>query len=125
MKYLFSLLLISISLQISAQNEQKKPKLGRSYKYDGNNAASIGLNSEFSYKMMEQNQNLRKTTILLEERKRGELRNRSFTIGGSLISIFDYQKSNTANKFGYLMRHPTSNNQIGKEVSEMVIHSFQ
>lgn len=23
------------------------------------------------------------------------------------------------------MRHPTSNNQVGKEVSEMVIHSFQ
>ena len=42
-----------------------------------------------------------------------------------MISIFDYQKSNTDSKFAYLMRHPTPKNQIGKDVSEVVIHSFQ
>ena len=125
MKYFLSLLIISMAFQYIAQNEQSTPKFGRSFGKDGNNAASLGLNSEFSYKMMEPNQNLRKTTILLEERKRGELKNRSLIVGASLISIFDYQKSNTADKFAYLMRHPTSGNQIGKEVSEMVIHSFQ
>lgn len=125
MKYFFYLLIIALPIQLSAQKDNYKTKFGRSFGKDGNNGPSIGLNSEFSYKMMEQNQNLRKTTILLEERKRGELRNRSLTIGASLISIFDYQKSNTENKFGYLMRHPTADNQLGKEVSEMVIHSFQ
>ncbi len=125
MKYLFILLIIALPIQLLAQDNTYKTKFGRSFGKDGNNAPSIGLNSEFSYKMMEQNQDLRKTTILLEERKRGELRNRSLIIGTSLISIFDYQKSNTENKFGYLMRHPTADNQLGKEVSEMVIHSFQ
>lgn len=99
------------------------PKWGRKVLQEF--SPSIGIQSEFSYLMMEQNQNLRKTTILLEQRKKGALKNQSLTLGASLISIVDYQKSNTANKFGYLMRHPTSANQVGKEVSEVVIHSFQ
>ncbi|PIW04282.1 MAG: hypothetical protein COW40_10480, partial [Cytophagales bacterium CG17_big_fil_post_rev_8_21_14_2_50_40_13] len=86
---------------------------------------SIGINSEFAYKMLEPNQNLRKVNILLEERQKGALRDKSLTIGTSLISIFDYQRSNTDSKFAYLMRHPTSNNQIGKSVTEAVVHSFQ
>ncbi|TYB69063.1 hypothetical protein ES676_14330 [Bizionia saleffrena] len=92
---------------------------------DSTTIKTIGFNSEFSYKMLDQNQNLRKVNILLEERKRGTIKNNSLTIGTSLISILDYQHSNTDSKFGYLMRHPTANNQIGKEVSEAVIHSFQ
>lgn len=127
MKHLYTLLILSLSFLSYTQEETNtmKDKIGRSFKKDGNNPATIGLNSEFSYKMMEQNQNLRKTTILLEERKLNKLSNRSLIFGGSLISIFDYQKSNTKDKFGYLMRHPTAANQLGYEVSEMVIHSFQ
>jgi hypothetical protein len=86
---------------------------------------TIGFNSEFASKMLDQNQDLRKVNILLEQRQKGAIANNSLTIGTSLISIFDYQKSNTDSKFGYLMRHPTPSNQIGKEVSEVVIHSFQ
>ena len=88
-------------------------------------AKTIGFNSEFAYKMLDPNQNLRKVNILLEEREKGAIKNNALIIGTSLISIFDYQRSNTDSKFAYLMRHPTSNNQIGKEVSEAVIHSFQ
>lgn len=86
---------------------------------------TIGFNSEFAYKMLDPNQNLRKVNVLLEERKNGAIKDNALIIGTSLISIFDYQRSNTDSKFAYLMRHPTSNNQIGKEVSEAVIHSFQ
>ncbi len=86
---------------------------------------SIGLNSPFSYKMLEPNQDLRKVNIFLEERKAGNLREQQLILGASLIALADYQQSNTDSKFGYLMRHPTANNQIGKEVSEAVIHSFQ
>ncbi|AUC80678.1 hypothetical protein [Lacinutrix sp. Bg11-31] len=85
----------------------------------------VEFNSGFTYKMLDQNQDLRKINILLEEKKNGTINNNSLIIGTSLISIFDYQHSNTDSKFAYLMRHPTSNNQIGKEVSEAVIHSFQ
>ncbi len=86
---------------------------------------TIGFNSGFTYKMLDQNQDLRKVNILLEEKKNGAIKNNSLIIGTSLISILDYQYSNTDSKFAYLMRHPTSNNQIGKDVSEAVIHSFQ
>jgi hypothetical protein len=86
---------------------------------------TIDFNSEFTYKMHDQNQDLRKVNILLNEREKGAIRNNSLVIGTSLITLIDYQKSNTDSKFGYLMRHPTASNQIGKEVSEAVVHSFQ
>jgi len=85
----------------------------------------VVINSEFSYKMLEPNQDLRKVNIFIEERKRGAVKNKGLTIGVSLIPLLDFQNSNTDSKFAYLMRHPTSNNQIGTEVSEAVIHSFQ
>lgn len=119
------MLLMALPLMAFSQTNEIKKKFGRSFGNDGNNAATIGLNSVFACKMMEQNQNLRKMTISLEERKTGALKNRSLIFGASLIFIFDYQKSNTADKFGYLMRHPTGGNQVGREVSELAIHSFQ
>jgi hypothetical protein len=82
MKIFIGALILALPFTFNAQVNSSKTKFGRSFGKDGNNAASIGLNSEFTYKMMEQNQNLRKTTILLEERKRNELRNRSLIIGG-------------------------------------------
>ena len=81
--------------------------------------------SEFSYKMLEPNEDLRKVNIFLMQRQRGKLEEGKVIIGSSLIAIGDYQVSNIDSKFGYLMRHPTANNQIGKEVSEAVLHSFQ
>ncbi len=86
---------------------------------------TVQLNSAFSYRMMEPTQNLRKVSVFMEERAQGNLKNSSLIIGTSLISIGDFQYSNTDSKFGYLMRHPTSKNQIGHVVTEAVIHSFQ
>lgn len=122
-KSLFLSFLTILNFSFAQQDGGISPKTGK--KIEPKFAPTIGIQSEFSYKMMEQNQNLRKTMILLEQRREGALSNRSLTIGTSLISIVDYQKSNTQDKFGYLMRHPTSANQLGKEVSEVVIHSFQ
>ena len=56
---------------------------------------TVGFNPDFSYKMLDQNQNLRKVNILLEERKNGAIQNNRLIIGSSLISIFDYKRSNT------------------------------
>jgi hypothetical protein len=89
------------------------------------NEAVVGVNAAFSFKMLEPTQDLRKIDILLQERKVGSIKERGLVIGTSLIAIGDYQKSNTNSKFAYLMRHPTSANEIGNEVSEAVIHSFQ
>jgi len=109
-KILFIFLLIST--QTFAQNNSFSIK-------------RIGVNNEFSYKMLDQNQDLRKVNILLDAKENGTIKNNSLIIGTSLISIFDYQHSNTDSKFGYLMRMPTATNQIGKDVTEFVIHSFQ
>ena len=89
-------------------------------------AGFLRTNSGYSYRMMEPTQNLRKVYQLAIERKNGELSNdQSLTIGASLIALASYQNSNRDTKFGYMMRHPTSRNQIGDEVTEAVLHSFQ
>lgn len=85
----------------------------------------IQTSPEVSYRLLEPSYDLRKVQILLDERKEGRVPERGLLVGGSLIAIADYQSSNTDSKFAYLMRHPTSNNQIGTEVSEVVLHSFQ
>ena len=89
------------------------------------NGQSIGLNSVLTYHMMEPNQNLRKIEILVDAKSNGLIKEKSLSFGFSTIGIIDFQKSNTNSKFAYLMRHPTSNNQIGETVSEAVIHSAQ
>lgn len=85
----------------------------------------VKLNSRFSYLMLDQNQDLRKLDILLDARKNELFKPGTIYIGASIIGLLDYQHSNTEDKFGYLMRHPTSNNQRAKDVSEAVIHSAQ
>ena len=52
----------------------------------------------------------------------GELPDR-VTLSGGITAIANWQFSAVDDKFGYLMRHPTSNNQLGGEVSEVVLHS--
>ena len=100
--------------------------VGYSQSDDVNNTqkAFVGINSSLSYLMLDPNQNLRKELILLEARQKNPSDDKMLYIGTSIIAIGDYQKSNVNSKFGYLMRHPTSSNQIGFEVSEAVLHSW-
>lgn len=112
---LLTTLFLSMMTLITAQNIDK-----------GQNSGSIiGLNSEVSSKMMAQNQDLRKASILLDQKKKGNISDQGMILGASVIGLMDYQKSNMDSKFGYLMRHPTSNNQIGTTVSEAALQSFQ
>lgn len=113
------ILLAFLSLSLIAGNQLAAQQTPTS------NSPSIGLNSELSFKMMEPYENLRKAMILIEERKAKTIANRQLVIGVNLIALANYQTSNVDSKFGYLMRHPTASNQIGKVVSEAVLHSFQ
>ena len=88
------------------------------------NQGIIRFDSKTTSKMLNAVDNLRKVDVLLTEKSKSEFE-RGIILGTSLISIFDYQSSNRNSKFGYLMRHPTSANEIGKTVSEFVIHSAQ
>ncbi len=87
----------------------------------------VKINSEYSTIMLNYNTtNInQKQLFLLQERQDGYLKDKSLYIGTRVIGLLDYQNSNVESKFGWLMRHPTSNNQIGKDVSEAVVHSVQ
>ena len=89
------------------------------------NEPILGVNSLVSEKMMDPTHHIRKTNVLLEEKSAGHINDRQLILGASIIGLMDYQKSNIDSKFAYLMRHPTSNNQIGNTVTEAVLHSFQ
>jgi hypothetical protein len=87
----------------------------------------IKTNREYSAVMLNENTtNLnQKQLYLLQARQSKRISDDSFYIGARLVGLLDYQTSNVDNKFGWLMRHPTSTNQIGKEVSEAALHSVQ
>ena len=85
----------------------------------------VGVSPAYGFEILDHAEgvNTRELTIL-QAMQEGEL-DRRVTLSGGLTAIANYQESNSNTKFGWLMRHPTSNNQIGETVSEMVIHSAQ
>ncbi len=88
--------------------------------------SSVRVNSRYTYDMLDPTTNInRKQLLLLDNKRRDEISDDSVTFGGAVTGIADFHSSNTAGKFGYLMRHPTSNNQVGTKASEAVIHSAQ
>ena len=89
------------------------------------NQRTIVANSAMNYRLLEPNQHIRKVDVLLDAKSTEALSAGRIYVGASLIALVDYQASNRDSKFGYLMRHPTANNQIGKTVSEAVLHSAQ
>ncbi|MFT7512872.1 MAG: hypothetical protein ACI9QL_002080 [Candidatus Omnitrophota bacterium] len=85
---------------------------------------SVKINSAYTYKMLDHTTDInRKQLMLLQMREAGELEDKQMYLGAGITVIGDVQDSNTAAKFGYLMRHPTQSNQGGKSASEMVIHN--
>ncbi len=86
-------------------------------------ASFVGLDSDYSFRILDVAENVdTKPLIQLRTKQAGGLADR-ITLSGGITVIADYQISDTPGKFGYLTRHPTSGNQVGKHVSEAVIHS--
>jgi len=91
-----------------------------------NNDGVIKLNHSYSYDMLDPTTNINsKQLLLLQQKQNGQLLSNSVYFGGAVTAIANYWGSNRDGKFGYLMRHPTANNQVGKVVSEATIHSAQ
>ncbi|MCB1737911.1 MAG: hypothetical protein KDI42_07285 [Gammaproteobacteria bacterium] len=89
-------------------------------------AAVVRTDHSYAYAMLDPNTWVnRKQNLLLEQRKSGKLAADTVVLSGAVTPIMDIQKSNTDDKFGYLMRHPTASNQRTREASEAVIHSAQ
>ena len=86
-------------------------------------SAAVGRSAAYSYRVLDHAEGTNiKQRIQLEALQNGDLPNR-VTIGGQVTALVNYQKANIDTKFGWLTRHPTPKNQIGKSVSEAVVHS--
>jgi hypothetical protein len=83
----------------------------------------VGANAEYNYKVLDHAENTNtKQLYQLQALRDGKIKNK-LTLGGQVTAIVNIQKANEDSKFGWLMRHPTSSNQIGKDASEAVVHS--
>ena len=93
---------------------------------EGSDAAFVRIDPAFGFAILDPTSNInRKQRLILDRKRRGMLAPDSVHVHGAVTAVANYQSSNRADKFGYLMRHPTTSNQIGSEVSEAVIHSAQ
>ena len=85
----------------------------------------IGTNAAYSVAMLDHAEGTTvKPLTQLMATSDGDL-SQHVTLSGGVTVLADWQTSNLPNSFGYLMRHPTINNQVGDHVSEAVIHSAQ
>lgn len=83
----------------------------------------VGTNAEYSFKVLDHAESTNtKQLYQLESLRDGALPSK-ITLGGQVTALANYQRANEDTKFGWLIRHPTSANQIGETVSEAVIHS--
>ncbi|SDU10464.1 LbtU family siderophore porin [Halopseudomonas salegens] len=100
---------------IATARQQSRPEL-----------PSVKLDHQHAYTMLDQTTLInRKQEYILRSRQSGALADNTVYLSGAINAIANYQKSNTESKFGYLMRHPTANNQRTDKVSEAIIHSAQ
>jgi len=90
---------------------------------EGGIANRVGNSPNYAFTVLDHGVNVNtKPLVQLAALRDGEITDR-VTLSGQVTAIADYQWSNRNNKFGYLMRHPTSANEIGFSVSEAVLHS--
>ena len=89
-------------------------------------AGFVRIDSRFAYEVLDPTDRInRKERLVLERRRDGTFAPDSLYLQGAITPVANHQSSNRADKFGYLMRHPTARNQVGKTVSEAAIHSVQ
>jgi len=85
----------------------------------------LGANTDYSSKVLGHTELVNQRRIVqLQARQNGSI-NSLLTVSGELVMIADAHWSNRANKFGYLMRHPTGNNQRTKATQEITVNSAQ
>ena len=93
---------------------------------EGGTANYLRIDSDYGYEILDATTNINnKQRLILDRRRQGFLAPDTVHVQGAVTAVADYQTSNRADKFGYLMRHPTASNQVGTEVSEATIHSVQ
>ena len=83
----------------------------------------VGTKGDYAYIMLDHAENItNRQEVLIDFINSGTFPSR-FIFGGQITAIANYQTADEDSKFGWLMRHPTSANQVGETVSEAVVHS--
>ena len=91
---------------------------------EGGSGGFVRVDTAYGYAILDPTTDInRKQRLILDRKREGTLTPDSVHVHGAVTAVANYQFSNRADKFGYLMRHPTAANQVGKEVSEATIHS--
>ena len=116
---------------IKAAQNRKPPSppaaaAGPARAYGKSPAGFVRTDSQFGYEILDPTNAInRKERLVLHRKRDGTLAPGGLYLQGAITPIANHQSSNRADKFGYLMRHPTAKNQVGKTVSEAAIHSVQ
>nr|WHW29733.1 hypothetical protein [uncultured bacterium] len=109
--------------QLQQQNNRASSNSSAS---SNSRSSALKLAPEFGYELLDPTTDIRfKQLSILRAKQAGVLRPNTVHLQGAVTAIANYQDSNEADRFGYLMRHPTGANQVGTSVSEAVIHSAQ
>ena len=90
-----------------------------------NRTGFVGTDAAYGFDVLDAAEYVNKKPIVQLKARAEDRLATPLTVSGSIIGIANYQDSNRDSKFGYLMRNPTSANQIGDHVSEALIHSAQ
>ena len=114
------------ALKAERTAERKAEATGRGTVPEVNGPGYVRVDPGYGYAILDPTTDInRKQRLILERKRNGTLAPDTLHVQGAVTAVVDYQTSNRADKFGYLMRHPTASNQVGKEVSEAVVHSAQ
>ena len=100
----------------------KKPDTAPAEK-DRSSESFVGISPEYNYKLLDHAERTNTKQLYQLQALRSGLLTSRLTLGGQVTALANWQDANEDTRFGWLMRHPTSANQIGKSVSEAVIHS--
>ena len=83
------------------------------------NSSVVGINPQYGYVILDHAEGVNQRQLIqLRARRDGKLTD-TVTLSGAVTVIANAQFSNRADKFGYLMRHPTPNNQRTKATQDL------
>lgn len=89
------------------------------------NSSVVGINPAYGYAILDHAEGVNQRLLMqLNARRDGKLTD-MVTLSGGVTVIANAQFSNRKDKFGYLMRHPTPNNQRTKATQDLAVSSAQ
>jgi hypothetical protein len=83
----------------------------------------VGTNSKYNFNILDHAERTNTKQLYQLEALSNGMLDSTLTLGGQVTALTNYQDANEDTKFGWLMRHPTSSNQVGTSASEAVVHS--